>query len=145
MRLTKAQESREVLKRFLDFYHAITTSEAVPESFANFVADDEAKTAIRFLDRIHGGPDRKIKAMIEAATCPSEEEFTVILASAGDKKIEVIKELRAITGLGLKEAKDLIEGAPTIVKDRLSKVEAAKIRAQLEHVGAKTELTIYGP
>ncbi len=67
-------------------------------------------------------------------------EFTVVLASAGDKKIEVIKEVRAITGLGLKEAKDLVEGAPKPLKEGVSKDEAEKVKAQLEKAGAKVEL-----
>jgi large subunit ribosomal protein L7/L12 len=77
-----------------------------------------------------------------AAAAPAEEktEFTVVLAAAGDKKIEVIKEVRAITGLGLKEAKDLVEGAPKNVKEGVNKDEAAKIKATLEKVGAKVEL-----
>src|SRR3954454_11943063 len=77
-----------------------------------------------------------------AAAAPVEEqtEFTVVLAAAGDKKIEVIKEVRAITGLGLKEAKDLVEGAPKNVKEGVNKDDAAKIKAQLEKVGAKVEL-----
>mgnify|MGYP003486697074 CR=1 FL=1 len=77
-----------------------------------------------------------------AAAAPAEEktEFTVVLASAGDKKIEVIKEVRAITGLGLKEAKDLVEGAPKPVKEGVNKEEADKLKAQLEKAGAKVEL-----
>ena len=77
-----------------------------------------------------------------AAAAPVEEktEFTVVLAATGDKKIEVIKEVRAITGLGLKEAKDLVEGAPKTVKEGVNKDDAAKIKAQLEKVGAKVEL-----
>jgi large subunit ribosomal protein L7/L12 len=77
-----------------------------------------------------------------AAAAPVEEktEFTVVLAAAGDKKIEVIKEVRAITGLGLKEAKDLVEGAPKPVKEGVNKDEADKIKAQLEKAGAKVEL-----
>jgi large subunit ribosomal protein L7/L12 len=78
-----------------------------------------------------------------AAAAPAAEEkteFTVILAAAGEKKIEVIKEVRAITGLGLKEAKDLVEGAPKSVKEGVNKDEAAKIKATLEKVGAKVEL-----
>ncbi|MDE1935723.1 50S ribosomal protein L7/L12, partial [Bradyrhizobium sp.] len=76
------------------------------------------------------------------AAAPAEEktEFTVVLAASGDKKIEVIKEVRAITGLGLKEAKDLVEGAPKPVKDGVNKEEADKIKAQLEKAGAKVEL-----
>jgi len=77
-----------------------------------------------------------------AAAAPAEEktEFTVVLAAIGDKKIEVIKEVRALTGLGLKEAKDLVEGAPKPVKEGVNKDEAAKIKATLEKVGAKVEL-----
>jgi large subunit ribosomal protein L7/L12 len=77
-----------------------------------------------------------------AAAAPAEEktEFTVVLAAVGDKKIEVIKEVRAITGLGLKEAKDLVEGAPKPVKEGVNKDDAAKIKATLEKVGAKVEL-----
>jgi large subunit ribosomal protein L7/L12 len=77
-----------------------------------------------------------------AAAAPAEEktEFTVVLAAAGEKKIEVIKEVRALTGLGLKEAKDLVEGAPKTVKEGVNKDEAAKIKTTLEKVGAKVEL-----
>jgi large subunit ribosomal protein L7/L12 len=77
------------------------------------------------------------------AAAPAAEEkteFTVVLAAVGEKKIEVIKEVRAITGLGLKEAKDLVEGAPKSVKEGVNKDEAAKIKATLEKVGAKVEL-----
>jgi large subunit ribosomal protein L7/L12 len=77
-----------------------------------------------------------------AAAAPVEEqtEFTVILAAAGDKKINVIKEVRAITALGLKEAKDLVEGAPKTVKEGVTKDEAAKLKKQLEDQGAKVEI-----
>jgi large subunit ribosomal protein L7/L12 len=75
-----------------------------------------------------------------AAVAEEKTEFNVVLASAGDKKIEVIKEVRALTGLGLKEAKDLVEGAPKTVKDGVNKEEAEKIKATLEKVGAKVEL-----
>jgi large subunit ribosomal protein L7/L12 len=77
-----------------------------------------------------------------AAAAPAEEktEFTVVLAAIGDKKIEVIKEVRALTGLGLKEAKDLVEGAPKPVKEGVNKDEADKMKATLEKVGAKVEL-----
>ena len=75
-----------------------------------------------------------------AAAVEEQTEFTVVLAAVGDKKIEVIKEFRAITGLGLKEAKDLVEGAPKPVKEGASKDEAEKIKATLEKVGAKVEL-----
>src|SRR6478736_3165404 len=75
-----------------------------------------------------------------AAAAEEKTEFTVVLASAGDKKIEVIKEVRALTGLGLKEAKDLVEGAPKPVKEGVPKEEAEKVKAQLEKAGAKVEL-----
>ena len=77
-----------------------------------------------------------------AAAAPAEEqtEFTVVLAAAGDKKINVIKEVRAVTGLGLKEAKDLVEAAPKEVKAGVSKEEAADIKKKLEEAGAKVEV-----
>ena len=75
-----------------------------------------------------------------AAAVEEKTEFTVVLLAAGEKKIEVIKEVRALTGLGLKEAKDLVEGAPKPVKEGVNKEEAAKIKATLEKVGAKVEL-----
>ena len=77
-----------------------------------------------------------------AAAAPAEEktEFTVMLAAAGDKKIEVIKEVRAITGLGLKEAKDLVEGAPKAVKEGVNKKDAEDMKKKLEAAGAKVEL-----
>ena len=77
-----------------------------------------------------------------AAAAPAEEktDFTVVLAAAGEKKIEVIKEVRALTGLGLKEAKDLVEGAPKSVKDGVPKADAEKLKAKLEAEGAKVEL-----
>jgi large subunit ribosomal protein L7/L12 len=79
-----------------------------------------------------GGPDK--------GPDPIQTEFTVVLAAVGEKKIEVIKEVRAITGLGLKEAKDLVEGAPKPVKEGVNKEDADKIKATLEKVGAKVEL-----
>ena len=77
-----------------------------------------------------------------AAAAPVEEktEFDVILTSAGDKKIQVIKEVRAVTGLGLKEAKDLVEGAPKPIKEGVSKDEAAKIKAQVEAAGGQVDV-----
>jgi len=77
-----------------------------------------------------------------AAAAPAEEqtEFDVILLSAGDKKIQVIKEVRAVTGLGLKEAKDLVEGAPKPVKEGVSKDEAKKIKAQIEAAGGQADV-----
>jgi large subunit ribosomal protein L7/L12 len=75
-----------------------------------------------------------------AAVVEEQTEFTVILADAGEKKINVIKEVRQITGLGLKEAKDLVEAAPKAVKEGVSKDEAAKLKKQLEDAGAKVEV-----
>ena len=75
-----------------------------------------------------------------AAAAEEKTEFTAMLTTVGDKKIEVIKEVRALTGLGLKEAKDLVEGAPKAVKEGVNKEEAEKIKATLEKVGAKVEL-----
>jgi large subunit ribosomal protein L7/L12 len=75
-----------------------------------------------------------------AAAAEEKTEFTVMLTAAGDKKIEVIKEVRALTGLGLKEAKDLVEGAPKAVKEGVNKEEAEKVKATLEKAGAKVEL-----
>jgi len=77
-----------------------------------------------------------------AGAAPAEEKdsFTLVLATSGDKKINVIKEIRAITGLGLKEAKDLVEGAPKTIKEGVSKADAAKFKAQLEKEGATVEL-----
>jgi large subunit ribosomal protein L7/L12 len=75
-----------------------------------------------------------------AAAAEEKTEFTVVLAAAGEKKFEVIKEVRALTGLGLKEAKDLVEGAPKPVKEGVNKEEADKIKATLEKAGAKVEL-----
>ena len=75
-----------------------------------------------------------------AAAVEEKTEFNVILTAVGDKKIEVIKEVRALTGLGLKDAKDLVEGAPKAVKEGVNKEEAEKIKTTLEKVGAKVEL-----
>ena len=75
-----------------------------------------------------------------AAAAEEKTEFTVVLAAAGDKKIEVIKEVRAITGLGLKEAKDLVEGAPKPIKEGVSKDEAEEMKKKLEAAGAKVEV-----
>ena len=75
-----------------------------------------------------------------AAEAVAKTEFSVVLAAAGDKKINVIKEVRAITGLGLKEAKDLVEGAPKVLKEGISKADAEEIKKKLEAEGAKVEL-----
>ena len=83
-----------------------------------------------------------VAAVPAAGAAPAEEkdEYTIVLASAGDKKINVIKEVRAVTSLGLKEAKDLVEGAPKDVKTGVNKKEAEEIKTKLEAAGAKVEL-----
>ena len=86
------------------------------------------------------GPAAGGGAAAPAAVVEEQTEFTVILAKAGDKKINVIKEVRAITALGLKEAKDLVEGAPKTVKEGVTKDEAAKLKKQLEDQGASVEI-----
>lgn len=102
----------------------------------------EAAELAKLLEEKWGVSAAAVAVAGPAAAAPAEEktEFTVVLASAGDKKIEVIKEVRAITGLGLKEAKDLVEGAPKPVKEGVNKDEAEKVKAQLEKAGAKVEL-----
>src|ERR671936_765611 len=102
----------------------------------------EAAELAKLLEEKWGVSAAAAVAAAGAAAAPAEEktEFTVVLAAAGDKKIEVIKEVRAITGLGLKEAKDLVEGAPKPVKEGVNKDEADKIKAQLEEAGAKVDL-----
>ena len=83
---------------------------------------------------------RRCRAAAAAAPVEEKTEFTVMLMAAGDKKIEVIKEVRAITGLGLKEAKDLVEGAPKAVKEGANKADSEAMKKKLEAVGAKVEL-----
>ena len=106
----------------------------------------ELSKLVKALEERLGGsaaaPVAVAAAPAAAAAAPAEEktEFDVILAAFGDNKVGVIKEVRAITGLGLKEAKDLVEGAPKPVKEGVSKDEAAKIKAQLETAGAKVEV-----
>ena len=87
-------------------------------------------------------PQRLRSRPLRVPPLPVEEktEFTVMLTAIGEKKIEVIKEVRALTGLGLKEAKDLVEAAPKAVKEGVNKEEAEKVKAQLEKAGAKVEL-----
>ena len=85
-------------------------------------------------------PAAAAAAAAPAAAAEEQTEFTVVLAKAGDKKINVIKEIRTITGLGLKEAKDLVEGAPKTVKEGVNKDEAAKIKKVLEEQGAAVEI-----
>jgi large subunit ribosomal protein L7/L12 len=86
------------------------------------------------------GPMPAAGAAPAEAKAEEQSEFTVTLVSVGDKKIQVLKELRAVTQLGLKEAKDIIDKTPSVVKENVSKEDAAKIKAKLEEVGAKVEV-----
>ena len=120
------------LAKLVDDLSALTVLEAA--ELAKLLEDKWGVTAAAPVAVAAAGP--------AAAAAPVEEqtEFTVILADAGEKKINVIKEVRAITGLGLKEAKDLVEGAPKPVKEGVSKDEAAKMKKVLEEAGAKVEV-----
>ena len=123
------------LEKIVDELSGLTVLEAA--ELAKLLEEKWGVSAAAAVAVAAGGP-----AGGGAAAPPVEEktEFTVVLAAAGEKKIEVIKEVRAITGLGLKEAKDLVEGAPKPVKESVSKDEADKIKGQLEKAGAKVEL-----
>jgi len=123
------------LEKIVDELSGLTVLEAA--ELAKLLEEKWGVSAAAAVAVAAGGP-----AGGGAAAAPAEEqtEFTVVLAATGEKKIEVIKEVRAITGLGLKEAKDLVEGAPKAVKESVSKEEADKIKAQLEKAGAKVEL-----
>ena len=121
------------LQQIVDDLSALTVIEAA--ELAKMLEERWGVSAAAPVAAVAAGP----------AAAPAEEveektEFDVILATTGDKKINVIKEVRAITGLGLKEAKDLVEGAPKPVKEGVSKEEAQKIRAQLEAAGATVEV-----
>src|ERR1700691_3709362 len=123
-----AEVTKENVISFIENMSVLELSHLVKELEAKFGVSAAAPVAAA------AGPAAAVP-VAEAKT-----EFTVVLASAGDKKINVIKEVRVITGLGLKEAKDLVEAAPKEVKADVSKDEAAKIKKQLEDAGAKVEL-----
>jgi large subunit ribosomal protein L7/L12 len=120
------------LNQIVESLSALTVMEA-----ADLVKKLESKWGVSAAAMAVAGP-----AAAGAAAAPVEEktEFTVVLAKAGEKKIEVIKEVRAITGLGLKEAKDLVEGAPKTVKEGVNKADADKFKAQLIAAGATVEV-----
>jgi large subunit ribosomal protein L7/L12 len=122
------------LNQIVDNLSALTVIEA-----AELVKKLETKWGVSAAAVAVAGP---AGAAAGAAAAPAEEktEFTVVLAKAGEKKIEVIKEIRAITGLGLKEAKDLVEGAPKTVKEGVNKADAEKFKAQLIAAGATVEI-----
>jgi large subunit ribosomal protein L7/L12 len=121
------------LNQIVESLSALTVMEA-----ADLVKKLETKWGVSAAAVAMAGP----AAAGGAAAAPAEEktEFTVVLAKAGEKKIEVIKEIRAITGLGLKEAKDLVEGAPKTVKEGVNKADAEKFKAQLTAAGATVEI-----
>jgi large subunit ribosomal protein L7/L12 len=123
------------LEKIVDELSGLTVLEAA--ELAKLLEEKWGVSAAAAVAVAAGGP-----AAGGAAAAPAEEqtEFTVVLAAAGEKKIEVIKEVRALTGLGLKEAKDLVEAAPKAVKEGVNKEEADKIKTTLEKVGAKVEL-----
>ena len=110
-------------------------------------AGNKPKVIKEFIGLINSSTENISIAQMESASgwtepgqTPAFDEYTIVLSSAGDKKINVIKEIRAVTSLGLKEAKDLVEGAPKDVKSGVNKKEAEEIKAKLEAAGAKVEL-----
>ena len=121
------------LSKIVDELSKLTVLEAA--DLAKMLEEKWGVTAAAAVAVAAGGP-----AGAGAAAAEEKTEFTVMLAAAGEKKIEVIKEVRALTGLGLKEAKDLVEAAPKAVKEGVNKEEADKIKATHEKVGAKVEL-----
>jgi large subunit ribosomal protein L7/L12 len=120
------------LSKIVDELSKLTVLEAA--DLAKMLEEKWGVTAAAAVAVAAGGP-----AGAGAAAAEEKTEFTVMLAAVGDKKIEVIKEVRALTGLGLKEAKDLVEAAPKAVKEGVNKEEADKIKTTLEKVGAKVE------
>ncbi len=120
--------TKEQVVSFIESMSVLELSQLVKELEEKFGVSAAAPVAV-----VAGG----------AAAGPAAEaktEFNVVLAASGDKKIEVIKEVRAITGLGLKEAKDLVEGAPKVVKEGVAKADAEEMKKKLEAVGAKVEI-----
>ena len=124
-----ADVSKEQVVEFLENLTLLEAAELVKELEDKFGVSAAAPMAMAMAPGAGG-----------AAAEEEKDEFDVVLAAAGDKKINVIKEIRTITGLGLKEAKDLVEGAPKTVKEALPKDEANKIKEALEKAGAKVEL-----
>jgi len=118
------------------------TNEQLTEHIAKMTVLDLANLVKELEEKfgVSAAPVAVAGAAGPAAAVEEQTEFTVVLADGGDKKINVIKEIRTITGLGLKEAKDLVEGAPKVVKEGISKADAENIKKVLEGVGAKVEL-----
>lgn len=129
--MAKAKMSKEDIIEFIGGMTVLELSELVKEMEEKFGVSAAAPVAMMAGGPIAGG---------EAGAAEEKTEFDVVLTAHGDKKIQVIKEVRAITGLGLKEAKDLVEGVPKAVKEGVAKDEAEKLKAQLEEAGAQVEI-----
>ena len=128
----------EDMERFISYIEKLTVLE-----LSQLVKALESRLGVSAAAPVAVAAGPAAAAPAEAAVAPAAEEkteFTVVLVSSGDKKIGVIKEVRAITGLGLKDAKDLVDGAPKPVKEGVSKEEAEKVKAELESAGATVEL-----
>ena len=121
--------TKEQVVSFIENMSVLELSQLVKDLETKFGVSAAAPMAVAMPGAAAAGPAAEAKT-----------EFTVMLAAAGDKKIEVIKEVRAITGLGLKEAKDLVEGAPKALKEGVSKADADEMKKKLEAVGAKVEI-----
>ncbi len=126
-----AEITKEQVIEFIEKMSVLELSELVKELEEKFGVSAAAPVAFAAAPAAGGG---------EAAPAEEKDEFTVVLKESGDKKINVIKVVRAVTGLGLKEAKDLVDGAPQNVKEGVSKAEAEDLKKQLEEAGAKVEL-----
>lgn len=122
--------TKENVVSFIEQMSVLELSQLVKELETKFGVSAAAPVAMAMPGSASGAP----------AADAAKTEFTVVLAAAGDKKIEVIKEVRAITGLGLKEAKDLVEGAPKPVKEGIAKADAEEMKKKLEAAGAKVEI-----
>ncbi len=125
-----AAVTKEQVIEFIENMSVLDLAELVKELEAKFGVSAAAPVAVA------AGP----AAGGEAAAAEEKDEFDVVLATVGDKKINVIKVVRAATGLGLKEAKDMVDGAPTTIKEAATKAEAEGLKAQLEEAGATVEL-----
>ena len=124
--------TREQVKDFLKNMSLLDASALVKELEVELGVSAAAPVAVAAAGPAAGGA--------AAAAAPEKEDFTVVLTGGGEKKIQVIKVVRELTGLGLKEAKDLVEGAPKAVKEGVPKADAEKLKAKLEAEGAKVEL-----
>jgi large subunit ribosomal protein L7/L12 len=129
--MSEAQLSRDQVKDYLKNLSLIDAAALVKELEAELGVSAAAPVAAAAAPAAGGGA---------AAAAPEKEEFNVVLTGSGDKKIQVIKVVRELTGLGLKEAKDLVEGAPKAVKEGVNKAEAEEIKKKLEAAGGSVEL-----